>query len=186
MAARSEAMRFLKEMPGIIFPILLVTMLAGIGLKLLGAVPSYIRGGPPVESYATLEEAELALRMDILLPAYFPDYIRWPPAAITAQKEPGVMVSLLFLTRDGSRKAMWVHEIMPPSLDLEASIPEPKQVWRRTTVTMNGEEGWLLLGRDEEGYPSNQLRWPARGGFFIVTTIYPEEELVRIAQSMHP
>ena len=60
------------------------------------------------------------------------------------------------------------------------------EVVERKEVEVDGSTGRLLLGRGQTGQTVNQLRWRANGIHLVVTSIYPPEELLRIAESIHP
>ncbi|MCL5074618.1 MAG: DUF4367 domain-containing protein [Chloroflexi bacterium] len=93
------------------------------------------------------------------------------------------MVSLLFRSADW-RQGLLIHEIITTSADPPPTVPEPVTILERTTITINGQEGTLLTGKGDDGTPCNQLRWRAADRYLILTTIYPPEELLKVARSM--
>ncbi|MGE5617812.1 MAG: hypothetical protein ACM3US_00980 [Sphingomonadaceae bacterium] len=196
ISAKPRAAHLVGEMLGILAPLLLTVAVAVLALRLLNAVPAHwqrLTGGPPPAppvlaerlQFSSIEEAEAELGVRALLPAYFPSSLAWPPASVRGQREPARVVSLLFLSADG-RQALQIREVFSPEEALPFPLPEPVEVLERRDVAVNGVVGLLLLGRGQDGAAVNQVRWRHGGAHLVVTTIYPPEELLRIAESMHP
>ncbi len=189
-----RAIGFLKELPSILLPFAIAVLGAVIALRLLNGVPSYVESlvtGPPLPrnvlderlSYPTIEAAEKDLGVAVATPAYFPSYLVWPPASVRGQREPAKVVSLLFQSSDG-QQGLQIRELFWQGESLPFAVPEPVHVTESRAVDVNGVAGQLLLGTGQDNTPVNQLRWQAGGLHYIVTTIYPPAELLRIARSM--
>ncbi|HZK67481.1 MAG TPA: hypothetical protein VFD42_08075 [Chloroflexota bacterium] len=179
---------------GFLLPLMVTLVAAVLTLRLLDALPAYWqswttpRSAPPVLAerleYATIEEAERGLEVRIALPSYFPSYLRWPPATIRGQPEPVKVASLLFLSSQG-QQALQIRELFWPGEEIPLPIPEPAGDVRRTEVRLGDAPALLIQGQGQDGTPINQLRWRAGGMHLVATTIYPPEELLRIASSIH-
>lgn len=170
-------------------------VVVAVALQLLDGVPETIRrlvaGKTPVPyalserlEYPSIEAAEKELGVQIMLPSYFPSYLAWPPAAVRGQAEPVKVVSMLFHSEDG-QQGLQIREVYWPDAELPFPIPGPLDLLERRGVDLNGVPGQLLLGRGQSNSQVNQLRWRYGGVHIVVTTIYPVEELLRIARSMH-
>jgi hypothetical protein len=193
---KRKIIRFGRELPGILGPLLLTVAVAVLLLRLLNAAPDYwarlAAGQSPARpvlnekvEFHSIEEAERELGVKVAIPIYFPSSLIWPPASIRGQQEPARVVSLLFLSADG-RQALQIREIFSREEESPLPVPEPIDVLERREVEVNGIGGLLLLGRSQDGGTLNQLRWHTGGVHLVVTTIYPPEELLRISESIHP
>jgi hypothetical protein len=186
----------MRELPGVLFPFLLTIATIALVLRLLNAVPGYWEGltTEPVQvppsltehlRYPGIEEMERDLGVSVALPRYFPSYLVWPPDSVRGQREPVPVASLLFASSDG-QQALQIRQIFWAGDALPFEVPEPLQLLERRGVEMEGGAGLLLIGQSQAGTPVNQMRWRDGDVHLVVTTIYPEEELLRIARSIHP
>ena len=90
-------------------------------LLVLDAMPwllsGLVRG---VTAHRSVEAAETALGAKLLLPAYFPDTYRWPPAAIHTVSSPARAASLAIAPlRAGTEALLFVQ-----SLDSDVPLPD--------------------------------------------------------------
>ncbi len=184
-----------RTLLGILVPLALALAVVVAGLRLLDAAPGYVQralAGPPRPpfvlderlSYPSIESAEKDLGVPVLTPGYFPSYLAWPPSSVRGQREPVRVVSLLFLSADG-QQGLQFREVHWEGEDLPFSVPEPAEVLERREVELSGAIVRVLVGRSSGGTPVNQLRWRSGGVHFVVTSVYPPEELLRMADTMH-
>jgi len=162
---------------------LLVTALTAVVLRLLNGVPSNIQG-PAVQQFASVEQAQSRLGVDILLPPYFPDYFAWPPEVIEATSRPSTMVRLVFTARHSGSEALWLFEAFSPDARTDASVAYPATIVQKKTFPVDGKQGLLVVGTDADGMPLYQLRWEQDNRYLVVSTSYSLEEMVRMANSM--
>ncbi len=186
----------IRQIGGVVAPIAVTVVAAVLLLRLLNALPTYWesltsspRSAPMLLAerleYGSIEEAEADLGVKVLTPAFFPSYLQWPPASVRGQREPARVVSLLFTSTNGLQ-ALQIRELYWPGDDLPFPVPEPAEVVARQTVGVNGTQGTLILGKGQSDTMVNQLRWRAGGVHLIATTIYPADDLLQIARSIHP
>ena len=187
---------FARDVAGVLGPLILVTAATMMVLRLLNALPAYwvSQTSPPPPApmaladrleYLSIEVAQADLGIVIATPSYFPSYLEWPPASIRGQREPVRVVSMLFTSTDGLQ-ALQIRELFWSGKELPFPVPEPADVVERRQVDVNGTPATLLLGKGQSDTRVNQLRWQANGIHLVATTIYPPEELLRIASSIHP
>jgi len=179
--------RVLREIPKLILAPLLIVGLIALALYLLGIVPGYLQspvGG--VEEYDSIEEAESELGLEILIPAYFPSYLSWPPAKIQGQLEPIPMTQVLFLDSDRHTSALLIYQIISDREDLPIDLPWIETVLQEMPVTINGNDGELIMGRGTDGQLVNGVHWIEDGVHFVAVTTHPVQELLTLARSMHP
>jgi hypothetical protein len=189
-----RALASLRQLPGILVPLVLIVAVMAVALRLVNGVPSYaqslIAGPPPPQNvlderltYPSVEAAQKDLGVTIALPAYFPSYLTWPATSIHGQREPARVVSMLFRSSNG-QQGLQIRELFWQGVELPFPVPEPVEVVERSNVDVNGVAGQLLVGSGQGNTAVNQLRWHAGGIHFILTTIYPPDELLKIARSM--
>ncbi|MBI4285717.1 MAG: hypothetical protein HY670_07440 [Chloroflexi bacterium] len=162
-----------------------VTGIVALVLFLLGLVPAHLEKPVGLREYDSVEEAQAAVGFKVAVPAYFPSYLAWPPARIEAQLEPVPLVKMLFLSAVDREAILLIHQIQADSPDLPIPIPWIETVRQRMIVAVNTVSGELVIGKRANGEIVNALHWRAGGQHFIVVTIKPVNELLRLAQSMH-
>lgn len=176
---------FLQEMAGVVLPLVTVMGITAVALGTLKMVPPLLREEPSRE-YGSIEEAGWALGQSISIPAYFPDYLAWPPASIVVQRQPNLEARLLFRSRWEGAEVLWIRQIPSRIEPPTPFFPQPVQVLERRTVALREAQGTLLVARAEDGTLYRHLGWISGDRYLEVTTRYPEEELLTMGRSMHP
>jgi len=174
----------LKEVPLLILAPALVAGVAALALYLLGLVPGYLQppeNGP--RDYASIAEAEADLGMSIILPAYFPSYLAYPPAEIRGQREPLPSAQLTFHGQYGDTPVLIITQTRGDN-GAPVSLPWMEKAGNRTTITIGEGEGTLVNGAGKDGQPLAGAYWQAGGYSFTVVTTRSERELLNIIRSM--
>ncbi|MBM2831254.1 MAG: hypothetical protein HW414_306 [Dehalococcoidia bacterium] len=177
---------FGKEAPGILLPPALLMGFAALLFHLLNLVPASLQPAQ-ARTYESIEAAERALGVKISVPAYFPDYLRWPPTRIALQRKPTLMLSLVFSAADGAEGVLSIHQVFSPAGEkYYREAAKPEVLLGELTVPLDGREATLIIGKGAGGAPFNQVHWRKGDRYLIITTLYPPEELLKIAGSMKP
>lgn len=159
---------------------------AGI-LRGLDSLPGYLLGEPRgVKRYRTLEEVERKLGERLLLPSYFPDTLRWPPAAIRLVSGPPPSVTLAFVGREGDEERLILSQAFGRAGPLSPQLLPPGLVLQTTTVSVGGTEGELTRIRGEDGVIWHEVGWQREGRQVALRFRGPVEELLKMARSMRP
>ncbi len=165
---------------------LFVLMVAAVvaALKLLNWMPLSIQH-EGVRKYRTIEDVkeELGIK-NIILPAYFPQHLIWPPSEIFAQSRPFPMVLLHFTDRDTGEIILAVRQADFRDRAPRESRLVHEKVIRRDDVMMKGRKGLLATGSCPDGSSCHSVTWQEGNHIFTVTEKGPVEELLRIAESM--
>ncbi len=176
-------MRLLKALPGILGPLLAV--LAGMALLLRAAdyLPTlWLRQVlPEVERFASVRELEARLGTKLLLPAYFPEYLAWPPARIELYHWPGLEVRIFISGREHQQTQLIIYQLLSAEVALPA---DPGLVLAEKNIEIRGQRAQLAWIRNRAGQNWCRLGWQGAQGRMVLLTKLPAAELVRIAQSM--
>jgi hypothetical protein len=153
-------------------------------LRGLDALPGYLRGEPPgIKRLDSIEDAERRLRGRVVVPPYFPETLRWPPAAILVHDGPPGSVALTFVDRAGEPRLV-VFQSFDPAASPPRELVWPAVVLQRTTVRLSGQETALLriLGRDGEIW--HEITWVSDQRRVLLRFRGPIDQLLAIAQSL--
>ncbi len=182
--ARKRNIKFFKTVAGVVVPVLAVTLTAGALLKILNEVPDYIQPERKnVEIWGSVEEAERALRVNIMLPSYSPDYLVWPPESITSRKRPVLKVTLQFSYENRDQLALTLEESFPKGGE-KLELVSPPRPWRKEEISVNELPGHMFSWVDERGFLWHKAKWADKGRHFEVYGVLPEEEFKCIINSI--
>lgn len=191
-AMERRALRSLRGLAGVIVPVVAVILATGASLRMLNHIPELIQPGQGnLATYPNIKQAERALRIRIILPAYLPDYLARQPYSIKSEKKPKLKVTLQFAYRDNNLQALIIEEGFPAEgKELESPSP-PKarstgspQGWRSKNITINGSPIEMLSWIDEDGLTWHRAIWVTRGRRLEARSVLPEEEFLRIIGSV--
>lgn len=182
----TQALSRLRELGRIALSIALMVGAMGIALSLLNRVPPLIQAAGQ-QSYVSVDQAETALGIRIPLPAYFPEFLGWPPAQITATRDDALVVTLVFPLRRSGETALIVMQILrdPETALPDLSALEPVRPLREKPVRIGDFTGVLRTGTDHDGRPWSRLTWRAKDRDMILIANFPEKTLLTMAGSIH-
>lgn len=183
MATRRRGSAF-GELVRILATLALVVGAAAGLLRALDALPAYLQGTPRgVRSFGSVEEIERRLRERLLLPAYFPDTLRWPPAAIRLESGPPPAVALTFVGREDGEERLVILQSFGPSAVASPRLLAPGLALQTTSVPVLGAEGRVvrILGRD--GRIWHDVTWHAGDRQLTLRSRGSLEELLMMARS---
>jgi len=156
-------------------------------LRVADHVPGWLMGEPrALRSYDSVDALERELRTRLLLPAFFPETLQWPPARVLLSAGDGQPTRVEFRdTRTGRVRVVICQTIrhdapIPPRLLPEGEITDRRRVDlsgvpAELSVAQRGDQRWMdlsLVVQDRRvvvrGYPETD-----------------EAELIRLARSIH-
>jgi hypothetical protein len=156
---------------------------AALALATLDAVPTWLHGEPRgVRRAVSIEEAERRLQAKVLLPAYFPDTLRWPPSTVRLTRDEGGS-ALSFLGADGA-PALFLAQTAGHDGALPAGLRGRLAVIQQQSAPL-GDGAVLARVVAEDGTLWNQLEWSAAGRHFLLRGRGSLDDLIRMARSIH-
>ena len=167
--------------------LLLMLLLAGMAAALLAAadrLPSLMQKGF-VRKYGSIEEAKQSLGLDnVLIPAYFPEGITWPPSLILAQKRPYSAAVMEFKKVGAEETALIVIQSSSAGSDRQLQRIALSQLKEETRYRLKGEMVLLQVGTCDNGMSCSRMTWQDNGLHHTVLLLSTPFELIRIAESM--
>lgn len=157
---------------------------AGI-LRGLDAFGGYLQGERRgVKEYRSIESVERKVGARVLLPAYFPDTLEWPPATVRLSGEPSPAVALSFVGRQGKGHQLFIAQTLGGPSSIPPELLPPGQRLHATVIAVNGSEARLSRVVGEDGEIWHELSWRTEGRQLALRFKGPVDELLRIARSM--
>ena len=154
-------------------------------LKLLNWLPSVLED-EGLKKYGSVDDVRAALKISkVYIPAYFPEYIQWPPAEIFAQRRPFPLVMMHFTHRDSKSFALSLFQV-----DARAAFELPYKsdvlyVRKESQVNVKNKVGTLVIAVCSGRERCNRLSWEE--GMYRITLIADDtpEQLIKMAESMY-
>ena len=167
--------------------LLVMLLLAGLAVALLAAanrLPFLMQKGF-ARQYDSLEDAKQALGLDnVLVPAYFPEGITWPPSLILAQKKPYTAVVMEFKKAEATETALIVIQSSSDGGDGQLQRIKLSQLKEETRYRLKGKMVLLQVGTCGSDLPCSRMTWQDGGLHRTVLLMSSPFELIRIAESM--
>ncbi len=117
-------------------------------------------------------------------PSYFPESLQWPPAEILT-RDKGASLLMHFNSRHDGRVELSVAQAANPE-DLIPSRIEPYQIITQKRIPFHGQEALLITATCRDGSPCNRISWQEGETSVALSFRGPEQDLLRIAQSVIP
>ena len=154
-------------------------------LKLFNWLPSVLQD-EGIKKYSSVEEVRTALRLPrVYIPAYFPEYIKWPPAEIFAQRRPFPLVMMHFTHRDSRSFALSFFQVDSRAAFEPTYKSDVLYVRKESQVSIKGRPGNLVLAVCSGRERCNRITWEE--GIYRLTLIADDtpEQLIKMAESLY-
>ncbi len=153
-------------------------------LSLLNWLPSAVQKDG-LRRYKSIEDVKIQLKMKkIFLPAYFPQYLIWPPAEIYAQRKPYKVVLMHFTNYERKDIVLSIRQTDPSDPHPLASRIKPVTIKQVDKAVIKDREGLLSIALCADGEPCNSVRWREDGYDVEIIAKDSVKELLKIAGSM--
>jgi hypothetical protein len=158
------------------------------GLRLADTLPAWWSGEPrSVRAYDTVDDLEREVRTRLLLPAFFPETLEWPPSRILRAAGPGMPTLVAFRDRPSGRERVILCQTLDGDAPIPARLLAPGTVLEERTVEVSGAPAALRVVRGAGDETWTELTWVQqsrrlllRGGPGTTRT-----DLMRLARSLH-
>ena len=167
--------------------LLWILVLAAMAVGLLAAVnwlPSLMQLDF-ARQYDSIEEAKRAGGLDtVLVPAYFPEGISWPPSLILAQKKPYQAVVMEFREAEATETVLIVVQSSLQGNDAQLQRIRLSEVKEETEYRLKEKRALLQIGTCDNGMPCSRMTWQDGALRCTVLLMSSPFELIKIAESM--
>lgn len=167
--------------------LLLIAAVAGGVIALLAVanwLPSLVQKDT-VRKYATVQDAKRDLSLDrVLIPAYFPSGITWPPAVILAQKDPYEAIVLEFRKAGTEEIALIITQSALRGGDARLQRVTLSEVKEKTEYRLKGRSAVLEVGICDNGSTCSRIAWQESELHCTVLLMSGPFDLIRMAESM--
>jgi len=167
------------------FSFLVTIMVVLLVLKLLNWLPSALQK-EDIRKYGSVDDVRTALKIPrIYIPAYFPEYIKWPPAEIFAQRRPFPLVMMHFTHRDSMSFALSFFQVDSRAAFEPTYKSDVLYVRKESQVSIKGRSGNLVIAVCSGRERCNRITWEE--GIYRNTLIADDtpEQLIRMAESIY-
>ena len=161
-----------------------ITLAVVVGvLKFLNWAPGALEPGL-MNRYQSINDVEATLGIKkIYVPAYFPETIGWPPAAILAQGSPYPAVVMEFSGGSDGETMLVIVQAASRDFDPEVAIGF-HSASETVALDLRGRSARLEAGLCEDRTACSRLQWDEGELHLMLTMKAPSVELIRIAESM--
>ena len=131
-----------------------------------------------------IDAAERLLGGRLLVPTFFPQSIRWPPATVRVAGGPPRAVALEFTGRDGRWTRLVICQTLEAGGDFPSGLLAAGREWYSTPVTVAGERTTLESVRVGSEGSFDQVTVHRTGRTILLRYDGPADELVRMAATL--
>lgn len=182
-ASRRPAMPAWKALLESIFSLGLVLGAIAIGLRALDAVPGALTGNPRgVRHVDSIDALQRETGLKAPLPPYFPDTLRWPPAAIRVFGRGAA--TLMFVRRDSGSPWLLIGLARGQNEGLPARLLEEGLTLQSSPVAVAGQPATLRRLRTSDGLLWQELTWRSGAQVFVMRYRGSLEQLETMASSL--
>jgi hypothetical protein len=161
-----------------------ITLAVVVGvLKFMNWAPGALEPGL-MSRYQRIEDVEATLGITkIYVPAYFPETIGWPPAAILAQSKPYPAVVMEFARASDGETMLVIVQAASRRFQPEVAI-RFHTISETVPLDLRGRSARLEAGLCDDRTACSRLEWDEGEVHVMLTMRAPSIELIRIAESM--
>lgn len=122
-------MKRVAELFNILATLTVVLVTSTVVLLAADAATRWLAGTPSgLIPCRDIEEAQHQVHARLLVPAYFPDSLAWPPARVELVIGPPATVALSFTGRDGGEEILRLVQVV------DADLPPASETWPAATT----------------------------------------------------
>ena len=171
-----------------LFVLLVAIGLTAGGLRIVDGLPAWLSGEPrSVQAYDTVDELERVVRTRLLLPAFFPETLQWPPVRVLRSAGTGRPTLVAFLGRASGRERVILCQTLEGDAPIPARLLAPGAVLEQRGVEVGPSPATLRRVRDTRGTVWTELTWVEQSRRILIRVVpeMSDTELMRLARSLH-
>ena len=174
-----------RELGRIVAAAILVTGGTAAVLRAVDTLPGLLLGEPRgIVRHASVEAAEKALGTKVLLPAYFPDSLCWPPSSVRSGRVPAPGLGVQFTGRDGGRERLFVFETLPAGSEFPTSLVPEASAYHAVPVQVGDAAGVFRSVRMASEGNFSEIEFRKDGRKILIRYAGTGDELMKIAGSL--
>jgi hypothetical protein len=151
----------------------------------LNHVPDLVGSNPRrVRSAASLSAVEARLGQGLLVPAYFPQWLRWPPASVRFVEGPPAAVAFTLEGRDDGRPVLVIAQAIARHAEMPLRLLPAGVVLESAPVRIFDEPGTLRRVQLPDGDAWQDLSWIEQGRPVVFRFRGHSADVMRMARSL--
>jgi hypothetical protein len=163
----------------------LVIGAAALTLTGLNHVPDLAGANPRrVRSASSLSAVEARLGQGLLVPAYFPQWLDWPPASVRLVEGPPAIVAFALTARDDGRPALVIVQALARDASIPARLLPAGTVLESAPLRVLEQQGTLRRVELGHGGTWHELAWVEQGRPVVFRFRGRTADILRMARSL--
>ena len=157
----------------------------GLGLRAIDHLPGLLLDQPRgVRLFSSVTDLEREIGTRLLLPAYFPDTLAWPPARVLLASGTAHPTALIIVDRATGRTRLVICQNARGDEPIPDRLLPPGTVLQRVELDVGGSSAVLSRMAARDGTEWSDLDWVS-GSRRVTLRLYGDDtELARLARSM--
>lgn len=162
-----------------------VMLATTVTLAALNTLPEWLGNNPySVRSAASISAAEARLGQGLWLPAYYPQWLAWPPAEVRYVSGPPSIVGLELHARDTGEPVMHYVQSAAASVAVPERLLPLAQRSDESAVRVSGYPATLATVRLADGSRWRELAWSDGDARFVMRYRGHDPDVLRMARSL--
>jgi len=156
-------------------------------LRLTDHVPAWLRGEPRgVQRYESVDALERDLHTRLLVPAYFPDVLQWPPARVALSAGDGQPTLIALRDRTTGEERVLIAQSIRGDFAIPSRLLPPGEVIESRDLDVGGRPARLNSVRGPDGvWTDLSLVTEGRRVVIRVLGVATPPDLLRLVRSLH-
>jgi hypothetical protein len=162
-----------------------VMLATTVTLAALNTLPEWLGNNPHrVRSATSISAAEARLGRGLWLPAYYPQWLAWPPASVRYVAGPPSIVGLELHTRDTGEPVMHYVQAAVATAAVPDLLLPAAQRSDESAARVSGHPAALATVRLADGSRWRELSWSDGDGRFVMRYRGHDADVLRMARSL--
>lgn len=175
----------MREMGSLLARFVAVMGVAVAVLAAVDRVPARLAGATHgARVYRTLAAAEAALGARLLVPAFYPDTLAWPPSRIEVAPGPPPVAAIRVARRRGAIEALVICQSIGRPAPPPPWLLPPLPALREADVPLRTHPGRLTRRLTPGGRVVHDLTWTGAGRQFTLRYEGAVDDLLRMARAL--